>query len=162
MWDVGAEMPVPHPASTSHIAYHTSFSATDHFFFSLARRCGLWHKNSMKAGPYFILLLISLVCVVLSGGLFCIAHINQKLQAELQMKQQALNNGILGPQAQQVTSGILQDMANAAASNPGIRQLLEKNGYKVEPPKTTGAAAPATTDTNSVRETSGKESQEKE
>ena len=87
----------------------------------------------MKPGPYFVLLLLAVACVVLVVALILMGHTNQKLQVELQAQQQALNQGILGQQAQQISGGVLQDMASAAAGSPGIRQLLEKHGYRVSP-----------------------------
>lgn len=89
----------------------------------------------MKRGPYFVLLSLAAACVVLTVALILMAHTNQQLQVNLQAQQQALNQGILGQQAQQISASVLQDLANVAAGNPGIRQLLEKHGYPVPAPR---------------------------
>jgi len=85
----------------------------------------------MKTGSYFVVVLLSGVCVVLTVALILIANTNQGLQLKLQAQQQALNQGILGQQAQQISAGIMQDLYNVAGKNYAIRQLLEKHGYRV-------------------------------
>jgi hypothetical protein len=99
----------------------------------------------MKPAPFFLVLLLSVVCVVLSVALVFIARANQQVQAGLQAKQQQLNSGILGPQGQQIGNSLLQDMANSAARSTGMRKLLEKHGYQIPPPE-----APAAVATNQV------------
>lgn len=89
----------------------------------------------MKSGPYFVVLLLAVAGVVLTAALILMARTNQQLQVQLQAQQQTLNQGILGQQAQQISSGVLQDMANAAVDNAGIRKLLEQYGYHVAPAK---------------------------
>jgi hypothetical protein len=89
----------------------------------------------MKFGSYILLLATSGVCLVLIVGLISISHLNQKLQLDLQTRQQYLNNGIFSAQGQQLSSGILQDMASAASNNAAIYRLLEKNGYKISTQK---------------------------
>lgn len=96
----------------------------------------------MKAGAYFVLLLLAVACVGLTVALIIIEHTNQKLQVQLQAQQQALNEGILGQQAQQISGGVIQDMTAAAARSHGIHQLLEKNGYRVPPPRAGSAKNP--------------------
>jgi hypothetical protein len=85
----------------------------------------------MKPGAYFILLLLAVACVGLTVALILIEHTNQKLQVQLQAQQQALNQGILGQQAQQISGGVIQELSTAAARSRGIRELLKKNGYRV-------------------------------
>ena len=85
----------------------------------------------MKTGSYFIVLLLAVACVVLTVALILMARTNQQLQSQLQAQQQVLNQGVLGQQAQQISAGVLQDMANASVDNVGIRQLLEKHGYRL-------------------------------
>lgn len=82
---------------------------------------------------YFIILLLSIVCVVLSFSLVLTIRVNQRVQVELQANQQRLNSGILGPQGQQIGNNLLQDMANTATRNADMRQLLAKYGYQIEP-----------------------------
>lgn len=87
----------------------------------------------MKSKPYFIVLLLSVVCVVLSVSLVLTFRANQKMQAQLQANQQLLNSGILGPQGQQIGNNLLQDMANSATRNADMRKLLAKYGYQIQP-----------------------------
>ena len=87
----------------------------------------------MKSIPYVIVLLLSVACVVLSVSLVQTIRVNQRVQAELQANQQLLNNGILGPQGQQIGNNLLQDMANTATRNADMRQLLAKYGYQIQP-----------------------------
>ena len=94
----------------------------------------------MKSGPYFVVLLLAVACAVLAVALILVARTNQQLQVQLQAQQQALNQGVLGQQAQQISAGVLQDMAGAAVGNPAIRQLLEKHGYRVPSPPSSGSA----------------------
>lgn len=93
----------------------------------------------MRQGQYFLILLLSVVCVVLSAGLIVMGQTNIRMQVKLQDQQQKLNQGMLGQQAQQISSGVLKDMTDAAAENRGMRQLLEKHGFQVQP----GTATPA-------------------
>ena len=94
----------------------------------------------MKPGAYFVVLLLAVAGIVLTAALILVTHTNQQLQVKLQAQQQALNQGILGQQAQQISAGILQDLANAAVGNPALRQLLEKHGYRVPPARSSAAA----------------------
>jgi hypothetical protein len=93
----------------------------------------------MKTGYYFIVLFMAIICVGLTVALIFIGQANQHLQIKLQNQQQALNQGILGQQAQQISSGVLQDMAGAAAGNSEIRKVLEKYGYHVSLPAPAGS-----------------------
>ena len=114
----------------------------------------------MKPGPYFLVLLLAAASAVLIVVLIWSSYDNQRLvfglrnkreelqttqknlqaiQKELQVKQEELNRGILGQQAQQISGSVLQDMANAAAGNADIRLLLERNGYTLQVPRSTGA-----------------------
>jgi hypothetical protein len=71
------------------------------------------------------------------------------MQADLQRGQQQLTSGVLGPQAQQISGRVLQDMGDAALTNSALRALLERHGYRVNtgagpatntPPATAAAA----------------------
>jgi negative regulator of sigma E activity len=75
--------------------------------------------------------LTSIACVILTVALILMAHTNQKWQVKLQSQQQVLNQGILGQQAQQISAGILQELAATAVTNVAIRELLEKYGYRL-------------------------------
>ena len=94
----------------------------------------------MRTGAYIVVLLLGVACVILTTSLILIARTNQRLQIQLQARQQALSQGILGQQAQQISSGVLQDMAGAAAEDAEIRRLLEKYGYRVASPRPTNSA----------------------
>jgi hypothetical protein len=96
----------------------------------------------MKAGPYFLVLLLAVVCIILTGALIPMAITNQRMQVKLQAQQQALNQSVLGAQAQQIRDSLLQDLAAAASSgNRPIRQLLVKHGYNVQGSPSAGGAA---------------------
>lgn len=95
----------------------------------------------MKPVAYFAVLLLAVVCVVLSVALVLMAQTNQGLQIKLQSQQQALSQGILGQQAQQISSGVIQDLAKAAGENREIRLLLEKHGYPLPAAQSSGAAS---------------------
>jgi len=105
----------------------------------------------MKSTHYVIILLLSMVCFVLSVSLVLTFKVNQGLQAELQANQQRLNSGILGPQGQQIGNNLLQDMATAANSNAGMRQLLAKYGYQIQPTTNAVPAAVNTTPASVVQ-----------
>jgi len=105
----------------------------------------------MKPASFFVVLLLSVVCVVLSVSLVFIARANQKVQTGLQAKQQQLNSGILGPQGQQIGNSLLQDMANAAARSAGMRKLLEKHGYQLQPAEPPAAAVTNATEAATPR-----------
>jgi hypothetical protein len=85
----------------------------------------------MKPGPYFVVLLLAVACVLLTLALIAMDQANQQLQLQTQTQQQQLNQGILGQQAQQISGSVLQDLAGAAVKNPKIRKLLKKHGYNV-------------------------------
>lgn len=87
----------------------------------------------MKMWQYMTLVVLGLTSVVAGVVIVVLALKGEDLQRELQVRQARLNSGVLGQQAQAVTSGILQDMANVASSNPKMRDLLSKHGYTVAP-----------------------------
>ena len=105
----------------------------------------------MKIGHYFVVMLLAVCCVVLTVILITMSHTNLQLQGKLQIQQQLLNQGILGQQAQQISSGVLQDLADSSVGNSRIRRLLEKHGYRAPSP------APPASDANSP-ETAGEKS----
>ena len=101
----------------------------------------------MKAASYFVLLLLGVACVGLTVALIAVASGTQRLQMQLQAQQQTLSGGIMGQQGQQISSSVLQDMANSAARNPRLRKLLDQYGYRVP------AAVPAQGVTNATEKT---------
>lgn len=96
----------------------------------------------MKPGAYFTLLFTALSCLLLATAELIMSRANQKEQERLQAQQQMLNQGILGPQAQQISAALLQSLGDAAVKDPEVRQLIEKHGYRVNQPQD-AAAAPA-------------------
>lgn len=98
----------------------------------------------MKPWQFSVVLLLALVALGMSLAIVVTARGNVQLQETLQARQVQLNGSILGPQAQQVASGILQDMARVALTNEAMRQLLARHGYTVTPaPAATAPAAAA-------------------
>lgn len=100
----------------------------------------------MKSWQFFVALLLGVVCVALSVATVATARSNQLLQREIQNRQNRLSAGILGPQSQQITTSLLQDMAALAVRSAGLRNLLAKHGYNISVPEKPAA-------TNAVRET---------
>lgn len=85
----------------------------------------------MKLWQYVICMGLAITCLGLSIGIVVTARKNMELQDSIQLRQQQLNNSVLGQQAQQIANNILQDMAATAAKNEKMRDLLAKHGYKV-------------------------------
>ena len=79
---------------------------------------------------------------------------NITIQGGIQARSQQLNNSVLGPQAQQITGNILQDMAAVAAKDTKMRDLLSKHGYNIP-------AAPAPTSAPVKKTTAPKVQEEK-
>lgn len=94
----------------------------------------------MKPASFITVLLLAIVCLVLSVALVFTGRANQRMQLELQAKQQILSNGILGPQGQQIGNSLLQDMASSAARSAKMRKLMEKHGYQLQPTETAESA----------------------
>ena len=109
----------------------------------------------MKPVAYFVVLLLAVACVVLSIALVMVAQKNQSLIVRLQAQQQNLNQGILGPQAQQISSGVIQDLVRAGGNNREIRRMLEKHGFTVPvtPPAESAPTPPEKkgTETESIK-----------
>jgi len=97
----------------------------------------------MKLNNYFAALVLSAACVALSATLILLTRANQRMQQEVQARQESLRTGILGTQGQQISSGVLQEMAVMAATNTRMRQVLDAQGYRLPPPATSGASAEA-------------------
>lgn len=79
--------------------------------------------------------LMTLACVASAMAIASVAMsaINERTQRNLQAQQAALNNGVLGPQGQQIGNAILQEMAASATTNRAMRALLKKHGYDIKP-----------------------------
>lgn len=85
----------------------------------------------MKLWEYVASIVMGVACVALSVATVLTAKSNSTLQGSIQLRQQQLNNGVLGPQGQQVAGNILQEMATAAVKNKMMRLILTKHGYNV-------------------------------
>lgn len=101
---------------------------------------------------FYISVVASGLCLLLSIIIFAVGNSNQSLQLEVQKQQQELQKQQeqinTGSQiSQQVGPNLLRDMAVASLKNEQMKALLSKHGYNVQPPATpapgTGASAPA-------------------
>ena len=95
----------------------------------------------MKSWQYAITTIMGLACLGLSIAIVAISRNTISLQETIQERQAKLNSGILGPQAQQVTGNILQDMAAIASKDDKMRDLLAKYGFNVKPAQSSNAPA---------------------
>ncbi|MEI6514708.1 MAG: hypothetical protein WCO77_01915 [bacterium] len=98
----------------------------------------------MKSWQHKTVVILGVACLGLSIAIVFISQRNMRIQSEIQDRQQQLNNGVLGAEAQQITGRILQDMGTTAAKNEKMRNLLTKYGYNVrssEPEAATQAPA---------------------
>lgn len=87
----------------------------------------------MKAWQFTTTVILGSLCVGLSAAIVLTSKSNMTIQDEIQARQQLLNKSVLGPQAQQITGNILQDMAAVAPKNEKMRTLLAKFGYNIPP-----------------------------
>lgn len=110
----------------------------------------------MKLWQYTTLVVLGAACLGLSVAFVITAKQNMTMQGSIQLRQQQLENSMLGQQAQQIANNILQDMAATAARNEAMRDLLAKHGYKVS------AAPTAGTEGASAEESPAKASQKEE
>jgi type II secretory pathway component PulK len=99
----------------------------------------------MKAASYFSVLLLSLVCAALVVAVIAVSTVASGLTERIQLQQERLNTGVLGQQAQQISSQVLTEMGNVATTNALMKKLLEKNGYQLSaaPVAATNAPLPA-------------------
>ena len=104
--------------------------------------------------PFYISIVASSLCLILSIVVFSIGLRNQTLQSDVQKQQEALQAQQQALQAQQVEidAGVqinqkvgpelLRDMASVSGKNEKMKQLLAKHGYTIQ--VNTPAPAPAT------------------
>ncbi len=85
----------------------------------------------MRKWQYVTTVTLGATCAVISVALVILSQMNVSMQAQIQIRQQQLNSGIMGPQGQQIANSILQDMEASAASNRDMRDLLGKHGYNI-------------------------------
>lgn len=102
--------------------------------------------------PFYISVVASALCLVLSIAVFAIGLSNQGLQDEVQKQQEALQaqQQVLQAQQVEIDAGVqinqkigpdlLRDMATTSAKNEKMRALLAKHGYTVQ----VNTPAPAT------------------
>lgn len=95
----------------------------------------------MRTSQFVWLVTLAGITVVLAFTIVVLSAINDKVQQDLQAQQMAVNNGVLGPQGQQVSAAILQDMAKASTESRDLRMLLKRYGYTIQ----SGAATNAPT-----------------
>lgn len=105
--------------------------------------------------PFYISVVASSLCLVLSVIVLAIGSSNQGLQEEIQKKQQALQSQQQALQAQQVEieagaqinqklgPELLRDMAASSVKNEKMKALLAKHGYNVQVKDTPAAGTPA-------------------
>ena len=86
----------------------------------------------MRTAQFVWLVVMASIAIILAFSVVVLSAVNDSTQQSIQTQQVALNNGILGPQGQQITSAILQDMANASADDRELRLLLKRYGYTVQ------------------------------
>lgn len=116
----------------------------------------------MREWQFITLLLLALVCTGLTAADVSMVWVNQRLQTEVQARQLAINNGILGQQGQQISQNILRDMANVAGKDAGIRKILERHSFPVQVPAAAAgtnavstAAAPAAAGAETTAQAAG-------
>lgn len=80
----------------------------------------------MKRWQFILLLIVGLACLCLSLVTIVFARQNQKLQAEVQTQQAAINKGSL---SQQIGTNLLREMGSVAAGDEKMKDLLKQNGY---------------------------------
>jgi glutaminase len=86
----------------------------------------------MTFSRYLWLLILAGVAAAMAIAIVVMSALNERTQRDLQARQAALSNGVLGPQGQ-IGNAILQDMAAAAVTNRSMRALLQKHGYTIQP-----------------------------
>ena len=87
--------------------------------------------------PFYISVVASALCLILSIVVFAVGSSNQTLQGEVQKQQQALQaqqaeieNG--NRISQEIGQGVLKDMATISLKNEKMKALLAKHGYNVQ------------------------------
>ena len=96
--------------------------------------------------PFYISVGASALCLILSIVVFAVGLSNQTLQTEVQKQQQAIQaqqaeieNG--ARINQEISQGVLKDMATVSLKNDKMKALLAKYGYNVQvTPSTTPAS----------------------
>lgn len=110
----------------------------------------------MKTSHFVWLVVLAGIAVAFAFTIVVMSAVNDRAQQRIQAQQLAISNGVLGPQGQQISAAILQDMANASANNPEMSSLLRRYGYTVQPGATssvpvTGSAGATPKGSDEVR-----------
>lgn len=111
----------------------------------------------MKLWQYVAGIVAGVSCVALSLATVLMAKSSATLHESIQVRQQKLNSGILGPQGQQVAGNVIQEMAAVAVTNRMMMGILVKHGYNMP----NMAAQPAEPENQDVRTTKGKDDRSK-
>ena len=98
--------------------------------------------------PYYISLVASALCLILSVVVLAVGSSNQNLQSALQKQQQALQAQQVEIDAgnqinQQIGPALLRDMAASSVKNEKMKALLGKHGYNVQVKDTPANGTPA-------------------
>jgi hypothetical protein len=88
----------------------------------------------MKAASYVTAIFLGVLCLALCAGVMAIAFVNEHQQTQLQARQQELSRGMMGPEARQIASQVLQDLASVAQRHAPLRRVLARHGYEVQRP----------------------------
>jgi len=106
----------------------------------------------MRTSQFTWLVVLAGASVVFAFAIVVLSAVNDKTQQNLQAQQVAINNGVLGPQGQQISAAILQDMANASANDRDLRMLLKRYGYTVQAGASNSVPSSANTTTKGNNE----------
>jgi hypothetical protein len=88
--------------------------------------------SQMRTSQFVWLVVLAGAAVAAAAAIVVLSAVNDKAQREIQAQQLAINNGVLGPQGQQISAAILQDMASVSANNREMSNLLRRYGYTVQ------------------------------
>ena len=92
----------------------------------------------MKSSQFYITVVISALCLILSVVAIHLGQSSQDLQGKLQAQQVEINRGMANKQSGQK---LVNDMAQVSLKNEKIKQVLARNGYTVNAPSPTPAPA---------------------
>jgi hypothetical protein len=87
----------------------------------------------VKGWQYVIAWVLGVACLALGVTTVVLARANQRLELAVQGQRVQIERGILGPQGQQLGNNVLQDLANSAVRDEGVRDLLARHGFQVKP-----------------------------
>ena len=85
----------------------------------------------MKAPQFYITVVLSAICLVLSIVAMHLGQTSQDLQTKVQAQQLEVNRGLA---ARQTLQKLVNDMAPVSLKNEKIKQVLARNGLTVSTP----------------------------